>query len=144
MKAIRVDNLTKMFGHLVAVDHISFEVGEGEVFGFLGAHGAGKTSTVMMLAKALNPTSGTAVVCGYDIIKERNKVRESIGIVFEDLSLDTNLTGRENLDFHAKLYHLPKKMRDERISQALDFVELKDKQNILVKYYSGGMQRHPR
>jgi len=100
MKAIRVDNLTEMFGHLVAVDHISFEVEEGEVFGFLGANGAGKTSTVMMLATALNPTSGTAVVCGYDIIKERNKVRESIGIVFEDLSLDTNLTGRENLDFH--------------------------------------------
>jgi len=141
MKAIRVDKLTKMYGHLVAVDHISFEVEEGEVFGFLGANGAGKTSTVMMLATALNPTSGTAVVCGYDIIKERNKVRESIGIVFEDLSLDTNLTGRENLDFHASLYHLPKKMRDERIPQALDLVELKDKQNILVKYYSGGMQR---
>jgi ABC-2 type transport system ATP-binding protein len=141
MKAIIADNLTKMFGHLVAVDHISFEVEEGEVFGFLGANGAGKTSTVMMLATALNPTSGTAVVCGYDIIKERNKVRESIGIVFEDLSLDTNLTGRENLDFHASLYHLPKKMRDERIPRALDLVELNDKQNILVKYYSGGMQR---
>ena len=77
MRAIRVDNLAKMYGHLVAVDHISFEVEEGEVFGFLGANGAGKTSTVMMLATALNPTSGTAVVCGYDIIKERNKVKSS-------------------------------------------------------------------
>ena len=77
MKSIKVDNLTKMYGHLVAVDHISFEVEEGEVFGFLGANGAGKTSTVMMLATALNPTSGAAVVCGYDIIKERNKVRSS-------------------------------------------------------------------
>ncbi|TET43010.1 MAG: ATP-binding cassette domain-containing protein [Dehalococcoidia bacterium] len=141
MKAIRADNLTKMFGHLVAVDHISFEVEEGEVFGFLGANGAGKTSTIMMLATALNPSSGTATVCGYDIVRERDKVRESIGIVFEALSLDTNLTAKENLDFHAILYHLPKKMRDERISQALDLVELKDKQNILVKYYSGGMQR---
>ena len=113
MKAIRVDSLTGIFGHLVAVDHISFEVEEGEVFGFLGANGAGKTSTVMMLATALNPSSGTATVCGYDIIRERDKVRESIGIVFESLSLDTNLTARENLDFHATLYHLPKQVRVE-------------------------------
>jgi ABC-2 type transport system ATP-binding protein len=141
MKAIRADNLTKMFGHLVAVDHISFEVEEGEIFGFLGANGAGKTSTIMMLATALNPSSGTATVYGYDIIRERDKVRESIGIVFEDLSLDTNLTARENLDFHARLYHLPRRLRDERISQALDLVGLKDRQDILVKYYSGGMQR---
>jgi ABC-2 type transport system ATP-binding protein len=141
MKTIRVENLTKRFAHLVAVDHISFEVEEGEIFGFLGANGAGKTSTIMMLATALNPTSGTATVCGYDIVRERDRVRESIGIVFEDLSLDTNLTARENLDFHATLYHLPKKVRSERISQALDLVELKDKQNIFVKHYSGGMQR---
>ena len=141
MKAIVTDTLTKMFGRLVAVDHISFEVEEGEIFGFLGANGAGKTSTIMMLATALNPSSGTATVCGYDIIRERDAVRESIGIVFEDLSLDTNLTGKENLDFHATLYHLPKKVKDERIAQALDLVELKEKQDILVKYYSGGMQR---
>jgi ABC-2 type transport system ATP-binding protein len=141
MKTIRADNLTKIFGHLVAVDHISFEVEEGEVFGFLGANGAGKTSTIMMLATALNPTSGTATVCGYDIVKERDNVRESIGIVFEELSLDINLTARENLDFHAVLYHLPKKKRDEKVSQALDLVELRDRQDVLVKYYSGGMQR---
>ena len=78
MQAIRAENLTKRFGHLVAVDHISFEVEEGEVFGFLGANGAGKTSTIMMLATALNPSSGTATVCGYDIVRERDKVRESI------------------------------------------------------------------
>jgi len=141
MKAIIADNLTKMFGHLVAVDHISFEIEEGEIFGFLGANGAGKTSTVMMLATALNLSSGTATVCGYDINKDRDRVRECIGIVFQELSLDIYLTGRENMDFHARLYHLPKKARDERISQALDLVELKDKQNILVKNYSGGMQR---
>jgi ABC-2 type transport system ATP-binding protein len=141
MKAIIVDNLTKIFGHLVAVDHISFEVEEGEIFGFLGANGAGKTSTIMMLATALNPTSGMATVCGYDIVRERDRVRESIGIVFEELSLDVNLTARENLDFHARLYHLPKRVRDERVSQAVDLVGLEDRQNILVKYYSGGMQR---
>jgi ABC-2 type transport system ATP-binding protein len=141
IKAIVVDNLTKMFGHLVAVDHISFEVREGEVFGFLGANGDGKTSTIMMLATALNPSSGMATVCGYDIVRERDKVRESIGIVFEELSLDVNLTARENLDFHARLYHIPRKVRDERVSQALDLVGLEDRQNILVKYYSGGMQR---
>jgi ABC-2 type transport system ATP-binding protein len=141
MKAIVADNLTKMFGQIIAVDHVSFEIEEGEVFGFLGANGAGKTSTVMMLATALNPSSGMATVCGYDIITERDKVRESIGIVFEDLSLDINLTARENLDFHATLYHLPRKTTDEQVSQALDLVGLKEKQNTFVKYYSGGMQR---
>ena len=141
MKAIQADNLTKTFGHLVAVDHISFEVEEGEIFGFLGANGAGKTSTIMMLATALNPTSGMATVCGHDIIRERDKVREFIGVLFEELSLDINLTGRENLDFHARMYHLPKENRDKSISQALDVVKLKDKQDVLVKCYSGGMQR---
>jgi len=141
MRAIRTDNLTKMFGQLVAVDHISFEVEEGEIFGFLGANGAGKTSTIMMLATALNPTSGTATVCGYDIITERDKIRESIGIVFEELSLDIGLTARENLDFHARMYHLPEQTRNEKVSQALDLVGLKDKQNVFVKHYSGGMQR---
>jgi ABC-2 type transport system ATP-binding protein len=141
MKAIIADKLTKIFGHLVAVDNISFEIEEGEIFGFLGANGAGKTSTIMMLATALNPSSGTATVCGYDIVKERDQVRKCLGIVFQELSLDIYLTGRENLDFHARIYHLPKKLRNERISQALDLVGLKDKQHILVKYYSGGMQR---
>ena len=141
MKTIQVSNLTKTFGRLVAIDRISFEVEEGKIFGLLGANGAGKTTTIMMLATAINPTSGTATICGYDITKEKNKVRESIGIVFEELSLDINLTGRENLDFHARMYHLPKRARDERIPQALDLVRLKDKQHTLVKCYSGGMQR---
>ena len=141
MKAIIADNLTKTFGHLVAVDHISFEIEEGEIFGFLGANGAGKTSTIMMLATARHPSSGTATVWGYDIVKERDKVRECLGIVFQELSLDIYLTGRENLDFHARIYHLPRKLRNERISQALDLVKLEDKKDILVKSYSGGMQR---
>ena len=141
MKAIKVNNLTKTFGHLVAVDHISFEVEQGGSFGFLGINGAGKTTTIMMLATALNPTAGTATVCGYDIVKERNKVRECISIIFQEMSLDISLTGRENLDLHASMYHLPRKIREERIDQTLELVGLTDKQNILVKYYSGGMQR---
>ena len=141
MKAIKVNDLTKTFGHVVAVDHISFEVEQGESFGFLGVNGAGKTTLVMMLATALNPTSGTATVCGYDIVKEKNKVRECISIIFQELSLDINLTGRENLDLHASMYHLPKKTRVERINQTLELVGLINKQNMLVKYYSGGMLR---
>ena len=141
MKAIKVDSLTKVFGHLVAVDSVSFEVEEGEKFGFLGTNGAGKTTTMMMLATALNPTSGTATVCGYDIVKQRREVRESIGVVFQELSLDIDLTGKENLDCHARMYHLDRKTREDRTSQALGLVGLKNKQNTLVKQYSGGMQR---
>jgi ABC-2 type transport system ATP-binding protein len=141
MKAIKVNSLTKAFDHLVAVDHISFEVEQGEVFAFLGANGAGKTTTIMMLATALNPTFGTATVCGYDITKNRAEVRKSIAVVFEEMSLDIMLTARENLDFHARMYHLDEKTREERVSQALSLVGLKSKQNVLVKYYSGGMQR---
>jgi ABC-2 type transport system ATP-binding protein len=141
MKAIKVDSLTKVFGHLVAVDSVSFEVEEGEIFGFLGPNGAGKTTTMMMLATALNPTSGTAAVCGYDIIKQRGKVRGCIGVVFQELSLDIDLTGKENLDFHARMYHLDRETRKDRASEALGRVGLKNKQNMLVKQYSGGMQR---
>jgi len=141
MKAIKVNKLTKTFGHVVAVDNISFEVEEREIFGFLGPNGAGKTSTMMMLATALNPTSGTATVCGYDIVKQRDRVRRSIGIVFQELSLDVDLTGKENLDFHARMYHLDRKTREDRTSEALGLVGLKNKQDALVRHYSGGMQR---
>ncbi len=141
MKAIEVNSLSKTFGHLVAVDHISFEVEEGEIFAFLGANGAGKTTTIMMLATALNPTSGRATVCGHDIINDKNEVRKCIGIVFEEMSLDVRLTARENLDFHARMYHLDRKTRQERVSQVLNLVGLRSKQDMLVKHYSGGMQR---
>ena len=141
MKAIEVKNLTRAFGPLVAVDHISFEVEEGEIFGILGANGAGKTTTIMMLATALRPTSGSAAVCGYDIIRAREELRKAIGVVFEELSLDFDLTARENLDFHARMYHIPGKAREERISRALELVGLRNKQDMLVKHYSGGMQR---
>ena len=141
MKAIEVKNLTRTFGHVVAVDHISFEVDEGEIFGFIGANGAGKTTTIMMLTTALNPTSGNATVCGHDIVKDRNELRKYMAVVFEELSLDTDLTARENLDFHARMYHIPRRVREERVSRALGLVGLKGKQNMLVKHYSGGMQR---
>jgi ABC-2 type transport system ATP-binding protein len=141
MKAIEVRNLTKTFGHFVAVDHISFEVEEGEIFGFLGANGAGKTTTIMMLTTALNPTFGSATVWGHDIVKDRDELRKYIAVVFEELSLDINLTARENLDFHARMYHIPQKTREERILRALELVGLRTKQNMLVKHYSGGMQR---
>jgi ABC-2 type transport system ATP-binding protein len=141
VKAIEVKNLTRTFGHVVAVDHISFEVEEGEIFGFLGANGAGKTTTIMMLTTALNPTSGNATVCGHDIVKDRNELRKYMAVVFEELSLDTDLTARENLDFHARMYHIPRRVREERVSRALGLVGLKGKQNMLVKHYSGGMQR---
>lgn len=140
-RAIEVFNLTKNFGDITAVDGITFEVGEGEIFGLIGANGAGKTTTIMMLCTLIHPTSGSARICGYDIIKESKKVRESIGVVFEEPSIDIRLTGRENLDFHARMYHLPKKMREKRVSEVLDLVELRDKEGLLVKDYSGGMQR---
>jgi ABC-type multidrug transport system, ATPase component len=140
-RAIEVFNLTKNFKELTAVDGITFEVGAGEIFGLIGANGAGKTTTIMMLCTLIRPTSGSARICGYDIIKESKKVRESIGVVFEEPSIDIRLTGRENLDFHARMYHLPKKIREERVSEVLDLVELRDKEDLLVKDYSGGMQR---
>jgi len=140
-RAIEVFNLTKNFRDLTAVDGILFEVGEGEIFGLIGANGAGKTTTIMMLCTLIRPTSGSARICGYDIIKESKKVRESIGVVFEEPSIDIRLTGRENLDFHARMYRLPKRIREERVSEVLDLVELRDKEDLLVKDYSGGMQR---
>jgi ABC-2 type transport system ATP-binding protein len=140
-KAISVHGLTRKFGGLTAVDNVSFDVEEGDVFGLLGLNGAGKTTTVLMLATLLNPTFGSATLCGFDIVRERNEVRKSIGIVFEEPSLDIQLTGKENLDFHARMYNLSKKIREERIERALDLVDLNGWENTVVKNYSGGMQR---
>lgn len=98
--------MTKVFGNVVAVDHISLDVAEGEIFGFIGLNGAGKTTTILMLSTLLNPTSGTATVCGYDILKEKDSVRRSIGVVFEEQAVDVYLTGRQNLDFHARMYSM--------------------------------------
>ncbi len=141
MDMIKVEELSKEFGSLKAVAGISFHVTEGEIFGLLGPNGAGKTTTIKMLTTLLKPTSGGAIVAGYDIKKEPNNVRKSIGIVFQDPSLDDELTGRENLEFHAILYNISKQQRNSKISEVLKLVELEDKADTLVKFYSGGMKR---
>jgi len=138
---IEAESLTKEFDGLVAVDHINLSVEQGAVFGFLGPNGAGKTTITKMLCTILNPTSGRAKVCGYDVIQERNKVRECIGIVFQDPCVDKFLTGRENLDFHARMYHMDKEAREKRIAEVLDLLDLKGKENIKISNCSGGIQR---
>ncbi|MEM7824995.1 MAG: ATP-binding cassette domain-containing protein [Candidatus Aenigmatarchaeota archaeon] len=139
--AIETLNLTKKYNGLTAVDDISVQVNEGEVFGLLGPNGAGKTTFINMLATTLKPTSGTAVVNGFDILKNQSDVRKSIGVVFQEMTLDERLTGRENLEIHAMLYNMSKSARRSRIDEVLELVELKDRANSLVKTYSGGMKR---
>jgi ABC-2 type transport system ATP-binding protein len=138
---IEVMNLTKKYGELIAVNNVSFEVKEGEIFGLLGPNGAGKTTLISMLCTILRPTSGTAKVNGFDIVKEEDEVRKSIGIVFQDSSLDNRLTGMENIELHASLYGVPKNERKKRIKEVLELVGLEDKADILVRNYSGGMKR---
>lgn len=140
MSAIEIKNLSKDFNGIKAVDSISLDIKEGELFGLLGPNGAGKTTTISMLATILKPTSGIANVNGFDL-KQQDKVRKSIGIVFQDPSLDDELTGRENLEFHGRLYHIPKDLREKRIREVLKLVELEDKAGMQVKTYSGGMRR---
>jgi len=141
MAIIEARRLTKRFDGLVAVDHIDLDVGEGEIFGFLGPNGAGKTTTIKMLTTLLKPSEGEAKVCGYDIVKQPDLVRRSIGVVFQEPALDDQLTGRENLDFHARLYGLNRREREERIEEVLKLVGLADRADELVKNYSGGMRR---
>ena len=141
MDIIKTSNLTKKFNDFTAVDDISFSVSKGEIFGFLGPNGAGKTTTIKMLTTLLNPTDGTADIAGYDIIKKRDNVRKNIGIVFQEPALDTELTGRENLDFHARMYGIDRDKRKQRINEVLQLVDLTEKKDELVKNYSGGMKR---
>ena len=141
MKAVTVVDLTKKFGDFTAVDSVSFDIEQGEIFGLLGPNGAGKTTTISMLATILSPDSGKAVVAGHDIQKDQPGVRESIGIVFQDQSLDEELTGWENMDFHGRLYRIPKKIRLERMEELLDLVGLTGRKDDFVKTYSGGMRR---
>ena len=141
MYSIKTDKLTKKYGDLRAVDNISLNVKKDEIFGLLGPNGAGKTTMIKMLATLLKPTSGFAEVWGYNILSNQDEVRKSIGIVFQNPSTDIELTGRENLDFHARIYNMDKNVRQERIDEVLDLVELSDKADIFVKNYSGGMQR---
>jgi len=139
--AIRVENLTKQFNGFVAVDHISFVVNTGELFGLLGPNGAGKTTTINMLSTLLKATSGYGEVAGFDISKSKDDIRRSIGVVFQEPALDTKLSGKENLEFHAMMYGIGKEERRKRIKHVLELVELTDKANVLVEKYSGGMKR---
>ncbi|MBN1280105.1 MAG: ATP-binding cassette domain-containing protein [Candidatus Thermoplasmatota archaeon] len=141
MDIIATDALTKTFDGFTAVDHISFSVQKGEIFGFLGPNGAGKTTTIKMLTTLLTPTSGSATIAAYNIKTQRANVRENIGVVFQEPALETELTGRENLDFHARMYGLSKDQRLQRIEQVLTLVDLMDKKDVCVKFYSGGMKR---
>ena len=141
MDIITTDNLTKKFNGLTAVDNVTFSVKEGEIFGFLGPNGAGKTTTIKMLTTLLNPTHGTAEIAGFNILKQRNDVRKKVGVVFQDPAIDINLTGRENLDFHARVYGLDRETRKKRIDEVIKLVDLDEKMNIFVKNYSGGMKR---
>ena len=141
MPIIEIKNLTKKYNGLVAVDSLNLEVKEGEIFGLLGPNGAGKTTTLMMLTTLVKPTSGTATVGGFDIVKNQGDVRRSIGIVFQDPSSDEILTGYENLKLHGMLYGMAAQLREERIGEVLRLVELTDRKDDLVKTYSGGMRR---
>lgn len=138
---IEVKSLGKKFGDLEAVKNISFEVKEREIFGFLGPNGAGKTTTINMLCTMLKPSHGTASVNGYSIINSPNEVRKSIGIIFQENTLDEKLTANENLLLHCRFYRVPKKERETRIKESLNIVELSDKRNKIVETFSGGMKR---
>ncbi|MFA6550140.1 MAG: ATP-binding cassette domain-containing protein [Candidatus Gracilibacteria bacterium] len=138
---IEVRNLVKKFDDFEAVKNISFTVEEGKIFAFLGPNGAGKTTTIKMLTTLLHPTSGEIFLNGFDPAKQQNEVRKSFGIVFQDPSLDDELTAFENMELHAYLYGLPKNIRHDRIIELMNFLELWDRKDDYVKHFSGGMKR---
>jgi ABC-2 type transport system ATP-binding protein len=141
MDAIVMESLTRKFGDLVAVDSISLRIKEGEIFGLLGPNGAGKTTTISMLVTMRKPTSGSARVNGFDVVSQADDTRKSIGIVFQDPSLDEELTAFENLELHAALYGMSKAERRKRIREVIEMVELSDRLDHVVKTFSGGMRR---
>ena len=141
MHAIEVDSLTKKFGDFKAIDNISFDVEEGEIFGFLGPNGAGKSTTMMILTTLLKPSSGKVLVGGHDILSDAKKVREKIGYVQQEISVDEFLTGRENLYLHARINQIPSNMIKSRIDDVLELVELGEKQDHATLTYSGGMRK---
>jgi ABC-2 type transport system ATP-binding protein len=138
---VLVAGLGKDFGTFTAVEAIDFQVHEREIFGFLGPNGAGKSTTINMLATLLKPTRGRAELAGYDVVTQPTGVRQSIGMVFQDPSLDDRLTADENLHFHAMLYNVPRRVRAERTEQVLGIVGLADRRHSLVRTFSGGMKR---
>ncbi|ASJ16502.1 ABC transporter ATP-binding protein [Thermococcus chitonophagus] len=141
MYAIEVENLVKRYGDFTAVKGIGFKVKRGEIFAFLGPNGAGKTTTVHVLTTLLKPTSGKAIVAGHDVVKEPMEVRKKIGIVFQDPSVDRELTAYENMYIHGRIYGLGGRELKEKIERLLKFVELWKFKDRPVKYFSGGMQR---
>ncbi len=141
MPIVETLDLTKKFGKLTAVDKLTISIDEGEVFGLLGPNGAGKTTIIRMLSTLLEPTSGTATINGFDIMKHPHKVRESIGIVFQEPSSDELLTAYENMKLYAMMYGLPKTEIKKGITEALELVELTKRKDDLVRTYSGGMRR---
>ncbi len=141
MPVVETFNLTKKYGKLTAVENLNISIDEGEVFGLLGPNGAGKTTIIKMLATLLEPTSGTAKVNGFDVLAQPEKVRESIGIIFQEPSSDELLTGYENIKLYAMMYGIPKAQISIGIEEALELVELSDRKDDLVKHYSGGMRR---
>ena len=138
---ITVTNLTKKFNGFVAVDDINFDVKRGEIFAFLGPNGAGKSTTIKILTTLLLPTRGTVIINGFDVLKDKNSVRKSFGIVFQDPSLDDDMTAYENMELHAVLYSVPSGEIKQRIHDLLNFVEIFDRKDSLVKTFSGGMKR---
>mgnify|MGYP001236731257 FL=1 len=141
MYAIEVNSLTKKFGDFKAVDNISFQVEEGEIFGFLGPNGAGKSTTMMILTTLLKPTSGYALVGGHNVVSEAKKVRKKIGYVQQEISVDEFLTGRENLYLHARINQVPNNQISSRIDEVIELVELTEKQDKATLTYSGGMRK---
>lgn len=139
--AVVADSLGRRFGNLDAVRDVSFEVGEGEAFGFLGPNGAGKSTTINMLCTLLRPTSGSARIAGLDVVRQPLQVRQQIGLVFQDTTLDDYLTAAENLRFHAELYGVDATVREQRLDALLAMVDLDDRRDDLVGTFSGGMKR---
>lgn len=138
---ISATGVTKRFGDIVAVDDISFDVKKGEIFAFLGPNGAGKSTTIKMLTTMLRPTDGKLTLAGHDVTRERDSARKAFGIVFQDPSLDEELSAYENMELHATLYGIPKSQQKPRIQKMLDLVELSSRQDSMVKTFSGGMRR---
>ena len=138
---IRVNHLVKTFGTFTAVNDVSFDVAEGEIFAFLGPNGAGKTTTIKMLTTMLKPTSGDMQLDGLNPLVHQNEARQRFGIVFQDPSLDGDLTAAENMEIHGVLYHVPRKVRHQRSEELLKLFELWDRRNEQVKKFSGGMKR---
>ena len=141
MSIIRVENLSKKFGTVTALHDVSIEVEEGTIFGFLGPNGAGKSTTINILCTLLSPTSGKATIAGYDCMQDSSMVRKSIGVVFQDPTLDKELTAYENMMLHAYLYNVKRSEIKDRINNALSFVDLYERRNDVVKKFSGGMKR---